>query len=114
MKSLELGVEETKVGSDFILTTGTTFESIMEEVNSMVSLVHDVTDHLEIVKTDSDKITRFIQDMSAISEEAAASTEQTSASIQQQASTTETIAGSSEVLSELSSESFDLIKKFQM
>lgn len=111
---LEQGVEQTKVGSDFIVSTGTTFESIIEEVDSMVSLVHDVTNHLENVKDESEKITRFIQDVSAISEETAASTEQTSASVQQQASTTETIAGSSELLSKLSGESFNLINRFQV
>ncbi|WP_102347696.1 methyl-accepting chemotaxis protein [Bacillus sp. Marseille-P3661] len=114
VESLELGTVTTKAGNEFIVNTGSTFDSIIEEVNAMVSLVYSVSDHLEQTKIDSDEINQFTQEMSSISEETAASTEQTSASIQQQASTTESIADSSKALSELSGELFNTVKKFKV
>ncbi len=112
--SLRESYREVESGTEQIITTGETFESIQSATNYMAENINRVSDNLSDISRNSQIMNDSIQDIAAVSEEAAAGVEETTASAQQTTSAMEEVSGNSNELAKLAEQLNDLVLRFKL
>jgi methyl-accepting chemotaxis protein len=112
--SLEDGYTQVDEGTKQITLTGQTFETINHSVGNMEMKILHITDELNYISSNSQKINQAIEDIAAVSEESAAGIEQVSASAQQSSSSMDEITNHASELASSAELLTEQVKKFQL
>src|SRR5699024_4302917 len=90
--SLEIGYKEVQQGIQQIEKTGVSFQSIDTSVTAMTEGILDIANRLNGIARGSEQMNQLIEDIDAVSEEAAAGIEQSSAATQEASSSIDEIS----------------------
>ncbi|MFE4145012.1 methyl-accepting chemotaxis protein [Peribacillus sp. YIM B13472] len=112
--SLEEGYTQVDEGTKQITLTGQSFETINHSVGNMEMKIQHITDELNYISTNSQRINQAIEDIAAVSEESAAGIEQVSASAQQSSSSMDEITNHASELASSAELLTEQVKKFQL
>ncbi|MCT4478898.1 methyl-accepting chemotaxis protein [Peribacillus frigoritolerans] len=112
--SLEDSYTQVDEGTKQITLTGQTFETINHSVGNMEMKILHITDELNYISINSQKINQAIEDIAAVSEESAAGIEQVSASAQQSSSSMDEITNHASELASSAELLTEQVKKFQL
>ncbi|MCK1981591.1 MULTISPECIES: methyl-accepting chemotaxis protein [Peribacillus] len=112
--SLEDGYTQVDEGTKQVTLTGRTFETINHSVGNMEMKIQHITNELNYISTNSQKINQAIEDIAAVSEESAAGIEQVSASAQQSSSSMDEITNHASELASSAELLTEQVKKFQL
>ncbi|MEW9121411.1 MAG: methyl-accepting chemotaxis protein [Thermotaleaceae bacterium] len=113
-QSLEVGYQEIEAGSSQIKQTGEVFDTIHQEVLTMIEKIDAVSFSLNNISENGQKISEAGDQVAAISEENSAGIEQTVASLQQQSSSMELVAQNATALSDSSDKLKDVVNQFKL
>ncbi|MFQ3545183.1 methyl-accepting chemotaxis protein [Halobacillus rhizosphaerae] len=112
--SLQDGFDKVEMGTQQIETTGTTFQSIQESIQYMVTGVNRISDNINDIEKNSVTMNSSIDNVASSSQEAAAGVEQTTASVQQTNSSMEQIAHYAQELADMSDRLDQLLRQFKL
>ncbi|GFN34896.1 methyl-accepting chemotaxis protein [Tepidimicrobium xylanilyticum] len=90
------------------------FDKIYESIENISTKIKSVSNSIDILNDDKNKIVMSIENIAAISQETAAASEQVTASMEQQSFASEEVAKSAEKLNELSIELNKQMHKFKV
>ncbi len=112
--SLQEGFDKVEMGTQQIETTGTTFQSIQESIQYMVTGINRISDNINDIEKNSVTMNSSIDNVASSSQEAAAGVEQTTASVQQTNSSMEQIALYAQELADMSDRLDQLLRQFKL
>lgn len=111
--TLELGYKEVEKGSNFIHTTGFTFDEIRTSIIGVVGQIEAISLRLKDIDHNCEEMSQSIDEIASFSEESAVGTEEIAANIKQTSCAMVEIVKSSEEFSELAEDLLELTKKFK-
>lgn len=114
VNELRVGVQETELGQERMLTSGKLFRTINTSVEGMVEVIGTMSEGLSGMEQSSGLMNDFSQQISAVSEQSAASVEEVSASAEEQVGSMETISSNIQTLKELSDDLLTSIEKLKV
>ncbi|WP_182199968.1 methyl-accepting chemotaxis protein [Paraliobacillus salinarum] len=112
--ALEGGHKEVETGMNQVVNTGSIFEQIDSELNTLASEIKDISNNLSTINSNSERMSSGLEDIASVSEESAAGIEQTAASIQETSSSMEEVANNSGQLAKLADHLKVLVRKFKL
>lgn len=114
VNELRVGVQETELGQERMLTSGKLFRTINTSVEGMVEVIGTMSEGLSGMEQSSGLMNDFSQQISAVSQQSAASVEEVSASAEEQVGSMETISSNIQTLKELSDDLLTSIEKLKV
>ncbi|GAB2534696.1 methyl-accepting chemotaxis protein [Gracilibacillus alcaliphilus] len=111
---LEGGYATVELGNQRVHASEESFQTIQTQMEEMMIRINTISDNLQQVQTDSERVTEAGADIASTSEEVAAGIEESAATAQQQSSSMEEMAGNAESLANLSQNLNQLIVKFKL
>ncbi|WP_143262127.1 methyl-accepting chemotaxis protein [Sediminibacillus massiliensis] len=114
VETLTHGYNEVKEGTKQMEATGSNFTTMNDALNEMAEKIKKISNSLEDITKNSDKMKITIEEVTAVTEESAAGVEQTAASAQQSSSSMEEIARNANGLTELAENLTGQVRRFKL
>jgi len=111
---MEKGKGEVDAGVEAVNLAGNSFRTIVEEVNTVVAQIQQVTSATHQMAIGSTKAVQSVESIGVIAEQSSASTEEVSAASQEQAVTMESVSQSAEALAMLGESLRSVVGKFKV
>lgn len=108
------GTHEVEVGSKVVQASGQTFVKIVDLVEQVSVQVHDISEAMEHMSSESGVVVDSVHHIEQISKEASGHTQTVSAASEEQAATMEEIASASQSLSKMAEELTNAVKMFKI
>ncbi|MBS4177946.1 methyl-accepting chemotaxis protein [Lederbergia citrea] len=114
VNSLNESFEQVEMGTQQIMSTGTTFEMITQSIQQVVEQIQTISIDLDNIASSTIVMNSSISNIASISEEASAGIEETAASAEQTTSSMQEIAANAESLSSVAVNLDKLIRQFKV
>ena len=112
--ALQDGYKEVHKGTEQITATNETFSEIASAVQQMTGNIDVITENLISIGTTTKEINHAIDDIAAISQQAAAGVEETTATVEETASTMEEMANGTDQLARRAEELNEQLRQFKL
>jgi len=114
MEELAKGYEQVKVGSDYIKSTNTTFDKIIDSIKETTTSINKIDGRLNSVSKKTEDLLAGVEEVASISQESAAGVEQTSASVEEMKDSMGMISSRSTELYKMVESLQDVVKNFDL
>jgi len=114
LQVMEKGKIEVNAGVEAVTIAGTSFKTIVSEIETVVEQIRQVTEAAKDLAGGTIQAVESIDSIGIITEQAAASTEEVSASAEEQTATMLSVSQSAEALAQLGEGLTRLVSKFEV
>ncbi|REE91539.1 methyl-accepting chemotaxis protein [Paenibacillus taihuensis] len=114
VRSMQAGSETVHKGTTYVNLAGENFVSILNDIQSMVVQIQDISSSTEQMSAGSEEVTATVEQFSSIAEEASGNSQNVAAASQQQQASMIEIAASAQQLSETMQELQQLTSQFKV
>lgn len=114
VEAVKMNSDETQSGMEIVTAAGQAFENILNAVNKVAGEIQEVSAGAEQMAASTDEVVNYVEQISAIAEEASGGVHNASAATQQQLASMEEIASSAASLSKMAEDLQEQINKFKV